>query len=76
MARLIVLIVIVVVVAWWLLGRSKRRTRDERDVTAAPAQDMVQCAHCGVHLPRGDAVFDGALAYCGEAHRLAGPREK
>jgi len=35
---------------------------------------MVECAHCGLHLPQGEAVFDGATPYCGEPHRLAGPR--
>jgi len=28
-----------------------------------------------VHLPKTDALFDGGgRPYCGEAHRLAGPR--
>jgi len=35
---------------------------------------MVQCCHCGVHLPRSDAVEDSRGAFCTEAHRLAGPR--
>jgi uncharacterized protein len=42
--------------------------------TAQPAQ-MVACAHCGVHLPRPDALFDpSGRPYCGEPHRVAGPR--
>ena len=35
---------------------------------------MVDCAHCGVHLPATDACRDGALSYCCERHRDAGPR--
>lgn len=39
------------------------------------AEDMVQCAHCGVHLPEGEALKDGhGHLYCGTAHRQAGPR--
>jgi uncharacterized protein len=40
----------------------------------AKAEEMVQCAHCGVHLPDGDALRDAqGHAYCGAAHRQAGP---
>jgi uncharacterized protein len=36
---------------------------------------MLACAHCGVHLPGDETVRDEAgRAYCGDAHRLAGPR--
>lgn len=42
--------------------------------TPAKAENMVQCAHCGVHLPQGDAVQDEqGRRYCGNAHRQAGP---
>ncbi len=40
------------------------------------AEEMVQCAHCGVHLPDGEAVRDGqGRPYCSAAHRLAGPAQ-
>jgi uncharacterized protein len=37
---------------------------------------MVRCAHCGLHLPEGDAVKtpDGHR-YCTAAHRDLGPRD-
>ena len=34
---------------------------------------MVECAHCGLHLPAADAVAEGSRLYCGEAHRRLGP---
>jgi len=34
---------------------------------------MVECAHCGVHLPAADAVPEGSRVYCSEAHRRLGP---
>lgn len=39
----------------------------------APPDTMVACAHCGVHLPRGEAVFspDGRV-FCSAAHLRAG----
>jgi uncharacterized protein len=35
---------------------------------------MVDCAHCGLHLPASEALRDGAHAYCCAEHRAAGPR--
>ncbi len=41
---------------------------------AAPAE-IVACAHCGVHLPVDEAVVgEEGRVFCGEPHRLAGPR--
>ena len=41
---------------------------------AAQVEDMVACAHCGVHLPASEACLDAARRlYCCAAHRDAGP---
>jgi uncharacterized protein len=76
MKYLLVLLVVVVVLWLMLRGREasvsspRRRGRGR----AAP-QAMVVCAHCGVHLPGTEALTDSrGLAYCSDAHRLAGPR--
>jgi uncharacterized protein len=84
---LLVLGILVVALAWWTLARRRQsgdrgnRAAGDRatrrpgaDRRGAPAT-MLACAHCGVHLPQSDALFDaGGRPYCGEAHRLAGPR--
>jgi uncharacterized protein len=50
--------------------------RPQKESKAAPVA-MVECAHCGVHLPPADAEFDAAgLPYCGQAHRIAGARKR
>jgi uncharacterized protein len=75
--KYLLVIVVVGVMLWLMFGRdrvagpAKRRAPDP---PAAP-ESRVACAHCGVHLPRSDTVADptGRL-YCGNAHRLAGPR--
>lgn len=71
MKYLLVLLVLVVAVGIW---RSKRRTeaaeRKEPTPALKPPQNMVACAHCGLHLPQADAVADGASQYyCSAEHR-------
>jgi uncharacterized protein len=62
-----------------LRGRRSTPSRPQPDRApnraAPPAiEDMVACAHCGVHLPSGDALRDGhGTPYCSPAHRQAGP---
>lgn len=73
------LVLIVVLVGGWLLLRSRApQVRDGKPRRPGPARKpaaMAECVHCGVHLPRGEAVTDAAgRPYCSDAHRLAGPR--
>ncbi|HEY6132342.1 MAG TPA: PP0621 family protein [Rubrivivax sp.] len=75
--KYLIVLLVVVVVAWLLVGRATRRGVVRKDAPGQPtleAEDMVACAHCGVHLPRGDALVAGAAVYCSDAHRVAGPR--
>ncbi|MBL8324334.1 MAG: hypothetical protein JNJ89_05180 [Rubrivivax sp.] len=79
MIRVLVLVAVVVGLVLWLLKarRSQGGGNAARDGAArsGPPATMVACAHCGVHLPRPDAVQDAqGRSFCGEAHRLAGPR--
>ena len=81
MGRLLILLLIVGVGAWWIYHRvTLLRARNATDRPARPdhartqAQEMVSCAHCGVHLPRAEAVHEAQLHYCGDAHRRLGPR--
>ncbi|MDE1942638.1 MAG: hypothetical protein KGI47_05785 [Betaproteobacteria bacterium] len=40
----------------------------------AGAQEMVRCAHCGLYIPRTEALPGGGAFYCSEPHRRAGLR--
>lgn len=82
MKYLLVLLVIVVAVGIW---RNKRRDEVAERKTAgtrpAPAlkqpQNMVACAHCGLHLPQADAVTDGENQYyCSAEHRSLAQRSR
>lgn len=37
-------------------------------------EDMVKCAHCGVNLPRSEAVFSRGDFYCTVEHQKLGKR--
>lgn len=74
MKYLVLLLVIAIVYAAW---RGQRRPPPRQGPTKntriAPPQDMVGCAHCGVHLPRSEALWDGGRSYCSRAHQERGP---
>ncbi len=67
MSRLLLLIAIVAVV--YLLIRSIRKNEPRQDKPVV--DDMVRCAHCGVHLPKGESIQAGGLYFCCTEHRDA-----
>ena len=75
------LVLLVVGLGLWLLvkrvrGPQASEGRPTRPAAArAPATPtvMVECAHCGLHLPSADALPEGSRLYCCESHRRLGP---
>jgi uncharacterized protein len=76
----------VVVILGVLLGSrlvahhaAKKRFRDEQDLKERQSnplpspEAMVRCAHCGVFLPRSDALLVAGDTWCSEAHAKLGP---
>ncbi|MBX3643396.1 MAG: hypothetical protein KF720_10040 [Rubrivivax sp.] len=75
------IVIVVVMVGVWLLIRSRRTAPPpraqkgvDREKGAAGPQAMVNCRHCGVHLPLSEALVGKDGMFCSEQHRLAGPR--
>jgi len=73
------LVLLVIGVGLWALvsrlrgpQRPSGRASGEPSPAATPMV-MVQCAHCGLHLPVADAKAEGSRLYCSDAHRLLGP---
>jgi uncharacterized protein len=74
--KFVILAVAIVLLLWLVFGRRGRRgAAAPRRPPAGGAEGMVACAHCGVHLPRSEALEGGVRLYCSDAHRIAGPRE-
>jgi uncharacterized protein len=79
--KALVVLLALLLLAWLLFGSTRRRGRDARQDSAqaprsnaAPVEDMVACAHCGVHLPTSLALQAQGRSFCSAAHRDAGPR--
>lgn len=62
---------IVIGFVWWAWRRSRSQATPQTPPAAPTTQEMVTCAHCGVHLPRDEAVTGTRGQYCGTAHRSA-----
>jgi uncharacterized protein len=67
----LIVIALIVALVVWLVRRALREKRGGARPAAA-SEDLVRCAHCGVHLPRADAVLVDTQAYCGPAHARLG----
>ena len=69
------LLLIAVFVLFWLLRGSLRRARRPPPASKPPPteapQPMLRCAHCGLHLPRDEALPGRGGVFCGAAHRAA-----
>ncbi len=75
--KFLVLLVVVLAVVWLLRSANRRRVPPPAPSKppSAGAQDapeaIVACAHCGLHLPRGEALPGRGGVFCSEAHRTA-----
>jgi uncharacterized protein len=75
MLKLLLMGLAVALLLWLLFGRGGRRAPRFRggSRSASPAESMVTCAHCGVHLPRSEALAARGLHYCSASHRDTAP---
>ena len=70
------LVLLVVGLGLWMLVK---RLRSDGESTGKPLAKpaapvaMVECAHCGLHLPAADALPEGSRLYCSDGHRRLGP---
>jgi uncharacterized protein len=67
--------ILLLAIAIWLVISVLKRYRQNiesstksSDPPEAIQEDMVQCAYCGVHLPKSDSFFVNNHYYCNKAH--------
>jgi len=65
----IILLVLGLLLAYWILKGYRKRVEREEPPRAGGEEDMVQCAQCGVHLPRSESLTTGEKFYCSAEHR-------
>lgn len=76
MKYLLVALVVMIAIGIW---RNNRRKEEDvpppRRSKQRQVEQMVTCAHCGLHLPASDAVTSKEqLHYCCKEHRRLGPQ--
>ena len=76
---------VVVIIGIMLIARLIAHKKAARAVAqAAPrpepkgasSESMVRCEHCGIHLPRSEAVMIGGHTWCTQEHARLGARKQ
>jgi len=73
----IVILAALIIMRLWTHKNAHDAARRNRAVNqprpgAAPPESMVRCAHCGIHLPRSDALLQHGQLWCCEEHARLG----
>ena len=79
---------IVIIIAVLCVARIAARMAAARDARRFPRRQaarparrrrgrtMVRCAHCGIHLPRSEALLQNGRTWCSADHAQRGPTGK
>ncbi len=69
---------IVIAIAIWLLVRVGRKLLNPPPPPPQPSkqtfEQVVKCAHCGLHIPQNQAINEDNRWYCSPQHRDAARR--
>ncbi|MFP5419649.1 MAG: PP0621 family protein [Gammaproteobacteria bacterium] len=69
----ILLLIGIGLVVWGLVRGFQRSLKTpSRHADRKAAETMVKCAHCGVNLPRSEAIFSQDAFYCTPEHQKLG----
>ncbi len=64
----LIFLVLAIAFAWVVLKAYRKSITRERPPHAAAPEDMVRCAHCGVHLPKSESHASDKRFFCSEEH--------
>jgi uncharacterized protein len=68
-SKLLLLVIAIVVIYFVLTGLARKRRQRP---APPPVEPMVPCAHCGVNVPRSEALGAAGRFFCSEEHRRLG----
>ncbi|MNC94769.1 hypothetical protein D3C83_117140 [compost metagenome] len=71
LAKIILLVLGLILVVWLVRSYRRRVDRSDNPETATQGENMVRCAHCGVHLPRSESLTTQGSYYCSAEHQRA-----
>ena len=69
---MLIKLILLALAAWvvYRLVKSYGRGIKQEDAPKnANGEDMVCCAHCGVHLPRSESIVSNGESFCTNEHR-------
>jgi len=76
--KYVLLITLALGLLWWWRLLARKNQAGPKDAVPpppprppGPADDMIACDHCGLHLPRSEALIGARGTYCSAAHREA-----
>jgi uncharacterized protein len=68
-SKLLLLVIAAAVIYFLVTGYARKRGRPS---SAPQSESMVACAHCGLNVPRGEALESAGRFFCSEEHRRVG----
>lgn len=70
----ILLLLAIAFLVWGVLRGYQRSLRNPPAPRQRDVEDMVKCAHCGVNLPRSEAIYSGGSFFCTPEHQRLGKK--
>lgn len=65
----IILLGIGIWLVYLIFVKYNRSLRPPKTPAAKPEEDMVRCAQCSVHLPKGESILSNGEFFCSQEHR-------
>jgi len=69
MGKYIVLAAAIALLSWLVRSALRRAAGRRRDSRPGVTEDMVRCAQCGIHLPRGESLMTRGDVFCSTEHQ-------
>lgn len=56
-------------------SQAGKAAKQKQSLGADEPEAMVRCAHCGIHMPRSEAVLSDGKTWCSPEHAKLGVRQ-